>query len=76
MSAWVSVYVCICLYSSVWAKGFFVGGVLKWSNSSNGQIGLLGMEERLKLLGGWLKIEFYPGQGTLLVAHIPLKETT
>jgi signal transduction histidine kinase len=37
-------------------------------------IGLLGMRERLALLGGWLEIESYPGQGTRLVAHIPWGE--
>ncbi len=34
-------------------------------------IGLLGMQERLEPLGGWLKIESQPGQGTRLMAHLP-----
>jgi nitrate/nitrite-specific signal transduction histidine kinase len=34
-------------------------------------IGLLGMQERLESLGGWLEIESQPGEGTSLVAHLP-----
>jgi len=34
-------------------------------------IGLLGMQERLEPLGGWLEIESRPGQGTRLMAHLP-----
>ncbi len=37
-------------------------------------IGMLGMQERLELLGGWLEIETSPGYGTSLTAHIPLEE--
>lgn len=37
-------------------------------------IGLLGMQERLELLGGWLEIESQPGQGSCLIAHLPLEE--
>jgi|GEM_PF-1609611 len=37
-------------------------------------IGLLGMQERLESLGGRLEIESLPGQGSHLVAHIPLQE--
>ncbi|MBN1886649.1 MAG: GAF domain-containing protein [Thermoflexales bacterium] len=36
-------------------------------------IGLLGMQERLELLGGRLEVESEPGQGTRLVAHVPWK---
>jgi signal transduction histidine kinase len=36
-------------------------------------IGLLGMQERIELLGGQLEIESWPGQGTRLTAHIPLQ---
>jgi signal transduction histidine kinase len=36
-------------------------------------IGLVGMQERLELLGGWLEIESRPGQGTRLVAQIPME---
>jgi PAS domain S-box-containing protein len=34
-------------------------------------IGLVGMQERLELLGGRLEIESQPGEGTRLVAHLP-----
>jgi signal transduction histidine kinase len=35
-------------------------------------IGLMGMEERLKSLGGRLEVDSAPGRGTRLTAHIPL----
>ena len=35
-------------------------------------LGLLGMGERLALLGGRLKIESRPGAGTAIVAEVPL----
>jgi signal transduction histidine kinase len=35
-------------------------------------IGLLGMQERFEMLGGWLEIESRPGQGTRLAASAPL----
>jgi PAS domain S-box-containing protein len=38
-------------------------------------IGLLGMRERLELLGGRLEIKSQPGQGTRLVAFCPWKDT-
>jgi len=37
-------------------------------------IGLLGMEERLELFGGWLEVESKPGHGLCLVAHVPLRD--
>lgn len=36
-------------------------------------LGLLGMGERLALLGGKLKIESNPGSGTTIVAEVPLR---
>ena len=36
-------------------------------------LGLLGMGERLALLGGKLKIESSPGAGTTIVAEVPLR---
>jgi signal transduction histidine kinase len=35
-------------------------------------IGLIGIRERLELLGGWLEIKSEPGQGTCLEAVIPI----
>jgi two-component system sensor histidine kinase DegS len=32
-------------------------------------VGLRSMQERMKVLGGELKLESSPGQGTLIVAH-------
>jgi two-component system sensor histidine kinase DegS len=34
-------------------------------------IGLLGLQERLELLGGRLELKSQPGQGACLVAHLP-----
>ena len=36
-------------------------------------LGLLGMGERLALLGGKLKLESSPGAGTTIVAEVPLR---
>jgi len=36
-------------------------------------LGLLGMGERLTLLGGKLKVESSPGAGTTIVAEVPLR---
>jgi signal transduction histidine kinase len=41
-------------------------------DSSGDGLGLLGMGERLALLGGKLKIESSPGAGTTIVAEVPL----
>jgi PAS domain S-box-containing protein len=55
-------------------RGFDVQTTLKRSNQLNG-IGLLGMQERLELLEGWLEVQSWPGQGTRLIAYIPLEAT-
>ena len=39
-----------------------------------GGVGLLGMRERLELLGGSLEIEAQPGRGTRLMAQVPWEE--
>lgn len=36
-------------------------------------IGLLGMRERLELLGGWLEMDGSPGRGSRLAAHLPVR---
>jgi signal transduction histidine kinase len=41
--------------------------------AGNGGLGLVGMRERLALLGGRLTIEASPGSGTTLVAEVPLR---
>ncbi len=47
-------------------RGFIPGG-------GGGGMGLLGMGERLALLGGKLKLESSPGAGTTIVAEVPLR---
>jgi len=42
---------------------------------SNKRLGLLGMEERVKLLGGSLKIHSHPGEGVKLFIEIPWEKT-
>jgi signal transduction histidine kinase len=39
---------------------------------ANGHTGLAGMRERLHLVGGSLTIESSPGQGTTVLARVPL----
>ena len=37
-------------------------------------IGLLGMRERIEILGGSLRVESEPGRGTRVVMEVPLPE--
>jgi signal transduction histidine kinase len=37
-------------------------------------LGLLGMEERVRRLGGHIEIDSQPGHGTVIVAELPLAE--
>lgn len=37
-------------------------------------LGLLGMDERVRRLGGWLRIDSQPGRGTTISAELPLPE--
>lgn len=43
--------------------------------ASTGKLGLTGMEERAKLLGGTLQVQSTPGQGTTVTAELPLSST-
>lgn len=52
-------------------KGFDVNEVLK-SKGVTQKLGLLGIEERVALLGGTFAIESQPGKGTSLLVQIPL----
>jgi len=54
-------------------QGFDVQDKMSVSSQPAG-IGLLGMQERLESLGGWLEIVSQSDQGTRLVAHVPHKE--
>jgi PAS domain S-box-containing protein len=40
------------------------------------RLGILGMRERVALLGGELTIDSGPGRGTTVIAHVPLAPTT
>ena len=50
-----------------------VGFDAKRSNNGQG-LGLISMRERLKLVGGELSIDSTPGQGTTVLARVPLVE--
>lgn len=52
-------------------KGFDVQDILR-SRDHSRSLGLLGMQERVQLLGGIFRIESQPGLGTKVVAEIPL----
>lgn len=52
-------------------KGFDVEAVRRQADKAVG-LGLLGMEERIALLGGRFQIESNPGGGTRLVIEVPL----
>lgn len=51
--------------------GFDVGATLEES-ASRGNLGLLGMKERVQILGGDLHIDSRPGQGTSISVSLPL----
>ncbi|MBI4672346.1 MAG: GAF domain-containing sensor histidine kinase [Chloroflexi bacterium] len=53
-------------------KGFDADAHL--DNSRTGKLGLLGMRERLMLVGGWLEISSQPGMGSFLTARVPLEK--
>ena len=40
--------------------------------AGKGGLGLVSMQERLRLVQGELKIESQPGGGTIVIAHVPL----
>jgi signal transduction histidine kinase len=50
-------------------------GSTRNSLSGSGRHGLVGMRERAKLLGGRLEVSNRPGQGTRILARIPLSAT-
>jgi signal transduction histidine kinase len=50
-------------------KSFHVGNTLAKNN--NKRLGLVGMNERIEMIGGTLVIESAPGQGTTVRAEIP-----
>ena len=42
--------------------------------AQSGRLGLLGMRERLSLVGGTLEVETSPGRGTTLFTRVPLRQ--
>jgi signal transduction histidine kinase len=59
---------------SVEDNGVGVDAQSLMSDLKQGQhIGLLGLRERLEMVGGWLEIDSQPGEGTRLAANVPLK---
>ncbi|MBA3806645.1 MAG: sensor histidine kinase [Acidobacteria bacterium] len=54
-------------------KGFDAEAVIKTPVAKR-RLGLLGMQERVALVGGTLEIESSPGAGTTIVARIPTTE--
>lgn len=55
-------------------KAFEVGRVLH--PTKNRRLGLLGMRERVEMVGGWFTVESVSGQGTTVRAQIPFNNGT
>lgn len=60
----------VCMNIKDDGKSFDVEHVLR--SKGNGRLGLLGMRERLEMVGGGLVVESAPRQGTTIHAQIPL----
>jgi signal transduction histidine kinase len=60
----------VCLTITDDGKSFDVKRVLR--TKGNGRLGLLGMRERLEMVGGKFSIKSTPGHGTTVTAQIPL----
>lgn len=54
-------------------EGFDVGRTLEQAAAA-GNLGLIGMRERVEILGGRLPIESRPGEGTRVCVSLPLRE--
>ena len=61
----------ICLTITDDGKSFDVKRVLR--TQGNGRLGLLGMRERLLMVGGKFSVKSTPGHGTAVNARIPAK---
>jgi len=61
---------CICMKIKDDGKSFQVQRLMQAKGSK--RLGLLGMRERLEMIGGRLLVESSPGQGTTITAQIPL----
>jgi len=60
---------CICMKIKDDGKSFNVERVLH--SKGNGRLGLLGMRERLEMVGGSFAVESAPDKGTTILAQIP-----
>jgi PAS domain S-box-containing protein len=60
----------ICMRIKDDGRSFDVERVLR--TTGKGRLGLLGMRERLQMVGGCFDVESAPGQGTTILAHVPL----
>jgi len=56
-------------------RGFDLEGVRSGVGRRGERVGLTGMRERLALLGGGLQVHTKAGQGTAVVAELPLSES-
>lgn len=63
----------VCLSVADNGCGFATGPRMVAAGQAVG-LGLVGMQERLALLGGWLHIESVPGHNTRLVASVPVEK--
>jgi signal transduction histidine kinase len=61
---------CVCMRIKDDGKSFDVERLLH--SKGNGRLGLLGMRERLEMVGGNLVVESSPGKGTAVQAQLPL----
>lgn len=61
---------CICMQIKDDGKSFNVGRVLKANGGR--RLGLLGMRERVEMVGGNFMVESAPGKGTTIQAQLPL----
>jgi signal transduction histidine kinase len=60
----------ICLKIKDNGKSFQTQRII--GSKQNGRLGLLGMRERLEMVGGSFSLESAPGKGTTVRAQIPL----
>ena len=59
----------ICMKITDDGKSFVVERLPR--TTGKGRLGLLGMRERMEMVGGSFEVESAPGQGTTIVAHLP-----
>lgn len=62
----------VCMKISDNGKAFQVDQL--WRDQRNRRLGLVGMRERVEMVGGNFSVESTPGQGTTIRAEIPFRE--